>query len=177
RNTFGDYNPGGKLPITFPRNVGQLPLFYSYKPSGRGYGYVENDGSPMYPFGYGLSYTTFATDNISFNVVKDSIEISLSIKNTGDMLGSEVIQIYFTGTNGDVVLPCLELKAYKRVYLNAGEEANVTINVPNEAFSYLDKEMNMGMHDADYVVSVATSSVDVLEKFELKVRNKEIIKG
>ena len=131
---FGEVNPSAKLPITFPRSVGQLPLFYSAKPSGRGHGYVENDGSPLYPFGYGLSYTTFEMGKITHTLEDNSLTVTLPVTNTGDMDGTEVVQVYLTGTNCDVVMPCLELKAYRRAEIKAGETATVTLTVPAEAF-------------------------------------------
>ena len=109
---FGDANPSAKLPITFPRSVGQLPLFYSMKPSGRGYGYVENDGSPLYPFGYGLSYTTFNLDDYGCVEKDGGLAVSLTVENSGERDGAEVVQIYLSGRNCDVVMPRIELKAY-----------------------------------------------------------------
>lgn len=172
---FGDVNPSAKLPITFPRSVGQLPLFYSAKPSGRGYGYVENDGSPLYPFGYGLSYTTFAVANCVCENHGDGLRISLDVHNSGDRDGAEVIQIYLSGRNCDVVMPMKELKAYKRVEAAAGETVTVTLDVPAEAFCYYDRRMNYGMHDGDYTVSVATSCTDVHKTFEVQVRGGKIL--
>lgn len=166
---FGEVNPSAKLPITFPRSVGQLPLFYSMKPSGRGYGYVENDGSPLYPFGYGLSYTTFALSNFSCVNKDKQLTINLTVENTGAMDGAEVIQVYFTGRNCDVAMPLKELKAYKRVEVAAGEKVSVAIDVPAEAFFYYDRKMNYGMHSGDYTVSVGTSSADIVKTFEVKV--------
>jgi beta-glucosidase len=172
---FGDVNPGAKLPITFPRSVGQLPLFYCAKPSGRGHGYVENDGSPLYPFGYGLSYTTFALENVTCNTKGESLQISLDLHNTGDRDGAEVIQIYLSGRNCDVVMPTKELKAYKRVEVAAGETVTVTLEVPAEAFCYYDRRMTYGMHDGDYTVLVATSCEDVHKTFEIKVRDGKLL--
>ena len=172
---FGDVNPSAKLPITFPRSVGQLPLFYSMKPSGRGYGYVENDGSPLYPFGYGLSYTTFALENEALEKTDRGLEITLTVKNTGHMDGAEVVQIYLSGRNCDVVMPMKELKAYQRVEAAAGSGTEATILVPNEAFCYWDRKMNFGMHNGDYTVSVATSSVDVKKTFEVQVRDGKLV--
>ena len=172
---FGDVNPGAKLPITFPRSVGQLPLFYCAKPSGRGHGYVENDGSPLYPFGYGLSYTTFALENVTCNTKGESLQISLDLHNTGDRDGAEVIQIYLSGRNCDVVMPTKELKAYKRVEVAAGETVTVTLEVPAEAFCYYDRRMNYDMHNGDYTVSVATSSIDVHQAFEARVRDGKVL--
>lgn len=172
---FGEVSPSGKLPITFPKTVGQVPLFYSIKPSGRHYGYVENDGSPLYPFGYGLSYTTFSTDNFECVNNGDSLNIKLSIENTGVYDGAEVIQIYLTGINCDVVMPLKELKAYKRVELKKGEKAELDIHVPHDAFCYYDRNMNLGMHRGDYTVSIGTSCTDIIKTFEVKVRDGRLV--
>ena len=166
---FGEVNPSAKLPITFPRSVGQLPLYYAAKPSGRGHGYVENDGSPLYPFGYGLSYTTFEMGEITHTLEDNSLTVTLPVTNTGDMDGAEVVQVYLTGTNCDVVMPCLELKAYRRAEVKAGETATVTLTVPSEAFRYYDRKMTLGMHDGDYTVSVGASSADLRGSFKVKV--------
>ena len=171
---FGEVNPSAKLPITFPRSVGQLPLFYSAKPSGRGHGYVENDGSPLYPFGYGLSYTTFEMGEITHTLEDNSLTVTLPVTNTGDMDGTEVVQVYLTGTNCDVVMPCLELKAYRRAEVKAGETATVTLTVPAEAFCYYDRKMNLGMHNGDYTVSVGTSSADLRGSIKVKVRDGKL---
>lgn len=171
---FGEVNPSAKLPITFPRSVGQLPLFYSAKPSGRGHGYVENDGSPLYPFGYGLSYTTFEMGDITHTLEDNSLTVTLPVTNTGDMDGTEVVQVYLTGTNCDVVMPCLELKAYRRAEVKAGETATVTLTVPAEAFFYYDRKMNLGMHNGDYTVSVGASSADLRGSIKVKVRDGKL---
>jgi beta-glucosidase len=172
---FGEVNPSAKLPITFPRSVGQLPLFYSAKPSGRGHGYVENDGSPLYPFGYGLSYTTFEMGEITHTLEDNRLTVTLPVTNTGDMDGAEVVQVYLTGTNCDVVMPCLELKAYRRAEVKAGETVTVTLTVPSEAFRYYDRRMNLGMHNGDYTVSVGASSADLRGSFKVKVRDEKLI--
>ena len=168
---FGKTNPSGKLPITFPRSVGQLPLFYSMKPSGRGYGYVDNDGSPLYPFGYGLSYTTFEFDKFCLHNTGNKLKISFSAKNTGNFDGEEVIQIYFSGRNCDVVMPLKELKAYKRFGLKKKEALDITVEIPDDAFFYYDRQLKYGMHDGDYTISAGTSSTDIRKTFEVKVRN------
>ena len=171
---FGEVNPSAKLPITFPGSVGQLPLYYAAKPSGRGYGYVENDGSPLYPFGYGLSYTTFEMDGITHTAATDSITVSLNVTNTGAMDGAEVVQVYLTGTNCDVVMPRLELKAYRRVEVKAGQTVSVTLTVPAEAFCYYDRKMTLGMHNGDYTVSVGASSADLRGSFAVKVQDGKL---
>ncbi len=171
---FGDVNPSGKLPITFPKTIGQLPLFYSMKPSGRGYGYVNDDGSALYPFGYGLSYTRFSFDDISCKISENGIKISFTAENTGDFDGTEVIQIYFSGHSCDIVMPLKELKAYKRAEIKKGEKSSFEIEVCADAFCYYDRKLNFGMHDGDFTVSVATSSANVLKKFEIRVRDGKI---
>lgn len=172
---FGEISPSGKLPITFPKSIGQLPLFYSVKPSGRGYAYVENDGTPLYPFGHGLSYTKFAIDNFDYKLRKDNMSITLSIENTGDFDGAEVIQVYFTGRNCDVVMPLIELKAYRRVALKQGEKRSVTIEIPSEAFCYYDRKMTYGMHQGDYIISVGTSSSNIHNTFEVSVKDGSLV--
>ena len=172
---FGQTNPSGKLPITFPRSVGQLPLFYSMKPSGRGYGYVDNDGSPLYPFGYGLSYTNFEFDKFCLSNTDNSLKIRFSAKNTGDFDGEEVIQIYFSGRNCDVVMPLKELKAYKRFRLNKKESLDITVEIPDDAFLYYDRQLKYGMHNGDYTISVGTSSTDIRKTFEVRIRNGLIL--
>ena len=171
---FGDVCPSAKLPITFPKSVGQLPLFYSFKPSGRGYRYVENDGKPQYPFGYGLSYTKFEMNNYNCTSEGDRLSVSFSIKNIGGYDGAEIVQIYLSGKNCDVVMPLIELKAYRRIELSMGEKKDVTIEVPAEAFFYYDRKMSYGMHDGDYTVSVRTSSTDIKAEFEVRVRSKKV---
>ena len=172
---FGEVNPSAKLPITFPRSVGQLPLFYAAKPSGRGYGYVENDGSPLYPFGFGLSYTTFSLGDPAYETKETGLTLSLTVENTGAYDGAEVVQVYLSGRNCDVVMPRMELKAYKRVDVKVGEKVAVTMSVQSEAFCYYDRKMVYGMHDGDYTVSVGTSCADIRHTFEVKVRGGRVL--
>lgn len=174
---FGEVSPSGKLPISFPKSVGQLPLFYAYKPTGRGYAYNDNDGKPRYCFGHGLSYTTFALDDYGYNVEDNTLKVNFSIENTGDFDGAEVVQIYLAGRNCDVVRPVQELKAYKRISLNKQEKVNAVIEVPQEAFCYYDQKMVFDLHDGDYTVQLGTSCNNILKTFEVKVRNKKLYKA
>ena len=171
---FGEINPSGKLPITFPRSVGQLPLFYAAKPSGRGKGYIENDGSPLYPFGYGLSYTKFAFSNISKSVNDEGVTLSLDVENKGAYDGAEILQVYLSGRNCDVVMPTKELKAYKRVFVSAGEVKTAELCLTREAFCYYDRNMKYGMHDGDYKVMIGTSCEDIAYTLEASVRSGRI---
>ena len=171
---FGDINPSGKLPITFPRNVGQLPLFYSAKPSGRGKGYIENDGSPLYPFGYGLSYTKFAFASFGKSADGKGVTLSLSVENVGAYDGAELLQVYVSGRNCDVVMPSKELKAYKRIFVPTGEAKTVELQLTREAFCYYDRNMKYGMHDGDYKLMIGTSCEDIVYTAKASVRSGRI---
>jgi len=174
---FGEISPSAKLPITIPRCVGQLPLFYAYKPSGRGYGYNDNDGTPLYPFGYGLSYTEFEVANVSAELKGDCMAIAFDIENTGTYNGAEVMQVYLSGSNCDVVMPVKELKAYKRVNLKAGEKARVCMELDAEAFSYFDQELAFGMHNGDHTVMLGNSSSNIMWETAVKVRGGKLMQG
>ncbi len=171
---FGEYSPSAKLPITIPRCVGQLPLYYAYKPSGRGYGYNDNDGTPLYAFGHGLSYTEFSVSDVVPSAKGAGLDIAFNIANTGAYDGTEVIQVYLSGKNCDVVMPMKELKAYKRITLDKGESADAVITLDAEAFSYFDQELKFGMHNGDYTVMLGNASDNILHKFEVKVRGGKI---
>lgn len=164
---FGMISPSGKLPISVPRNVGQVPIFYSMKPSGRGYGYNENDGTPLYPFGFGLSYTSFSFSELCFTQEKGGVKITFTIENVGAYDGAEVVQVYVSGKNCDVVLPLKEMKAYKRVHLQKGEKQKVVINLPEEAFYYYDSEMNYGLHKGNFTITVGTSCTDSVGEYQI----------
>jgi beta-glucosidase len=171
----GQTNPSAKLPITIPKSVGQLPLFYSYKPSGRGYAYCDNDGRPLYPFGYGLSYTSFEITNPKLNLTPGGADISLDIKNTGGYDGAEVVQLYLGSHHCKVLRPLKELKAYKRVFLKAGESRNITLRLDADAFCYYDEDMNYGLHDGRHTLIPATSCEDEICRFEVCVKDGKII--
>ncbi|MBQ8953347.1 MAG: glycoside hydrolase family 3 C-terminal domain-containing protein [Clostridia bacterium] len=169
---FGGYNPGGKLPVTWMKHVGQLPLFYAYKPSGRGYGYENDDGKPLFPFGYGLSYTTFEIKNVSLCGTANGWTVSTEIKNTGAYDGDEVIQVYLHAERTKVVRPAKELVAYKRTQVKKGETVRVEIPVPGTVTSYYDADMNFGAHGGVFTLLVATSSDDADVKAKLPLSLK-----
>ena len=166
---MGKFSPSGKTPITFPRSAGQLPLNYSYKPSGRGYGYAENDGSPRWPFGYGLSYSSFEISDAALMQEKDNVSVSYRIKNTGTRDAAQVVQVYIGAKNCDVVMPVKQLAAYKRVELRAGESLCDSIAIPSDAFCYYDRQMRCGNHGGDFTVMLGTSSEDILYKLRLSL--------
>ena len=159
---WGENNPGGKLPVSWPKSVGQLPLFYGYKPSGRGYGYENNDGRPLYPFGYGLSYTAFALSDPSVTKTAGGWEVSLRVANTGAYDGDEVVGIYLTSRHTKVVRPVKELVAYRRVSVQKGETVRVTLTVPESVTSYYDADMFFGPHGGDFTLLIGTSAEEIL---------------
>ena len=151
----GTVNPGGRLPITWARSIGQNPMYYSIKPSGRGYGYVENDGSPLYPFGYGLSYTTF--DYKDFQTVEilekgQPLKVRVTVTNTGAVKGDEVVQVYIHDELASVVRPLKQLAAFQRVTLEPGESREVELEIPNRQFALWDRDMNFRVEEGWFEV-------------------------
>jgi beta-glucosidase len=142
---FGKVNPGGKLPVTFPRNVGQLPLVYNHKPSAKR-GYLFGDTSPQYAFGHGLSYTTFEYSALSIDdsnaEAHGEVKLRFTIKNTGDRVGDEVAQIYVRDVFASTTRPVMELKAFKRVTLQPKESKVLEVTLPINMLAYYDLDMN-----------------------------------
>ncbi|MBP8638715.1 MAG: glycoside hydrolase family 3 C-terminal domain-containing protein [Dictyoglomi bacterium] len=163
---FGDYNPGGKLPITFPRYTGQLPLYYNYKPSGRVDDYVDLRGpQPLFPFGYGLSYTQFRYSNLRINPEKigidEDINISFDIENIGKYKGDEVVQLYLHDLFASVARPVKELKRFKRVTLDVGEKRTVSFTLSKEDLEFLDTDMSLTVEPGTFEVLIGSSSEDI----------------
>ena len=151
----GKYCPGGRLPMSWAKSIGQNPLYYSLKPSGRGYGYVENDGKPLYPFGYGLSYTTFEYSGFQMKETlekDDTLHINLTVKNTGNVAGDEVVQIYMHDEIASVARPVKELAAYQRVTLQPNESKIVELDIPYRRFSLWDKDMKFHVEEGYFEV-------------------------
>jgi beta-glucosidase len=166
----GTVNPGGKLPISFPRSVGQLPVFYGHKVSGgrsHWHGeYVDGPTSPLYPFGHGLSYTTFAlVDPIVPRPTTgrgDSITVSVSVANTGNRAGDEVIQVYVRDLHASVTRPVLELKSFVRVALDAGASTSVRFDIPVAQLGFYDAGLTYVVEAGEIEVLVGTSSADLV---------------
>jgi len=160
---FGEYNPGGKLPITFPRSVGHIPAYYNYKPAARR-GYLFDDVSPLYAFGYGMSYTTFEVGEpvLSNTSIKigDSINVSVTVKNTGTVKGDEVVQLYIRDKVSSVTRPVKELKDFKRVTLEPGEQKTIEFSITPEKLSFYDINMAWTTEPGEFDIMVGNSSRD-----------------
>jgi beta-glucosidase len=161
---FGDVNPGGKLPVTIPRSVGQLPMFYNVKPSARR-GYLFDTVAPLYPFGFGLSYTTFdigvpqlSADHIG---VDGSVTVSVPVRNTGARLGDETVQLYVHQLVGSVTRPLKELKGFERITLSPGESKTVTFTLTPETFRMWNIAMQRVVEPGAFEVMVGPNSVDL----------------
>ncbi|HEX5834464.1 MAG TPA: glycoside hydrolase family 3 N-terminal domain-containing protein [Pyrinomonadaceae bacterium] len=159
---FGDYNPAGKLTISFPRSVGQLPLFYNRKPTARR-GYLFANKEPLFPFGFGLSYTTFAYSNLKINPAKigpaDNATVSVTITNTGKRAGDEIVQLYIRDLVSSVTRPIMELKDFRRISLAPGESKTVEFVLTPDKLSFLDLNLKSVVEPGWFDVMVGTSSV------------------
>jgi beta-glucosidase len=160
---FGDFNPGGKLPISVPRSVGQLPVFYNHKPSARR-GYLWSEATPLFPFGYGLSYTTFAIENVRLadeRIGRDgSTRVLADLTNTGERAGSEVVQMYIRDRVSSVTRPVKELKGFERVWLEPGEARTVEMEISTESLAFYDVNMEYVVEPGEFEIMVGNSSRD-----------------
>jgi len=171
---FGAENPSGKLPITFPIEEGQLPLTYTHHPTGRGNDYHDLSGEPLYPFGFGLSYTTFEISDLQLNQSKysenETIVAKVDVKNTGSKAGSEVVQLYIKDLLASVSRPIIELKGFKKVYLKPGESKQISIEVPVKELQFLDEKMNWIVEKGTYRIMVGNSSKNLPLKHNIEVQ-------
>ena len=169
---FGDVNPGGKLPITFPRSVGQLPAYYNHKPS-RARSYIFTSREPLFPFGHGLSYTTFTLDNVRVTPAEirpgQAATVRVDVANTGPREGDEVAQVYVHQRVASVTRPVKELRAFKRVRLKPGEKTTVEMTLGPEALALLDPSMKPVVEPGDYDVMVGPNSKE-LTRTTLRVK-------
>lgn len=181
---FGDVNPSGKLTATFPRNVGQLPIYYGHKSTGRPLAeggsfqkfrsnYIDVINSPLYPFGYGLSYTTFdyADLKLDKSTMKagQAIQASVRLSNTGKYDGEEVVQLYIKDMVGSITRPVKELKGFQKVFLKAGESKVVTFTVSEQDLKFYNNDLKFVAEPGDFTLFIGKNSQELLEtKFELK---------
>ncbi len=162
---FGDYNPSGRLTVTFPRHVGQCPTYYNHPKIGRPCSaskwsskYIDDETAPLYPFGYGLSYTTYVYENLSLSVEDDTLVVSVEVTNTGDIAGEETVQIYTQCRYGRRARPVKELKGWDKVTLDAGETKTVTVRITRETLGYYDAQCNFITEPNTYSVWAAHDS-------------------
>lgn len=180
---FGDVNPSGKLTMTFPRNTGQIPIFYSVKNTGRPVDqarpaekyksrYLDSPNTPLYPFGYGLSYTSFTYSDISLNKNdfqnNDTIIASVDIANTGAVDGEEIVQLYIRDLVGDVTRPIKELKGFRKIMIKKGEKVIIKFNITPSDLSYYHQDMSFKSDPGDFELYIGTSSADSrMKKFRI----------
>ncbi len=161
---FGDVNPGGKLPVTIPRSVGQLPMFYNAKPSARR-GYLFDTTEPLYPFGFGLSYTTFAIGEPRLSQARirnaDSVMVEVDVRNTGERAGDEVIQVYTRDRLASVTRPVKELHGFQRVTLLPGEAKTLQFTLDSRAFRLWNERMERVVEPGEFEILVGPNSVDL----------------
>ena len=153
---FGDYNPSGRLPMSVPRHVGQLPVYYN-KPAPAAHDYVEMSAKPLYPFGYGLSYTTFEYSDLTVT----GLDATFKVTNTGNHKGDEVVQLYLHQDLSTVVQPERQLKAFKRITLNPGETREVTLHLDYGDLAIVDANMKWTVEPGTYHVLIGPSSKDI----------------
>lgn len=170
---FGDYNPAGKLTMSFPRNVGQIPVYYNHKNTGRPMNpynkystkYLDTENDPLYPFGYGLSYTKFTYGEVKLSkqqlTAGDKLQVSIPVTNSGNYNGEEVVQLYIRDLVGSVTRPVKELKGYKKIALAKGETQTVTFEISVDDLKFYDKDMRWKAEPGDFTVFVGTNSRDV----------------
>lgn len=170
---FGKYNPGGKLPISIPRSAGHLPCFYNYKPSARR-GYLDADISPLFPFGYGLTYTTFLFSNLRLSRTTirrhETTQVMVDVKNIGSREGHEVVQMYIHDLISSVTRPVKELRGFKKIFLKPGESQTVSLPITPEHLAFTNINMEFTVEPGEFEIMVGNSSRDEdLQKVILKV--------
>ena len=173
---FGDVNPSGKLTMTFPKNVGQIPLFYNHKNTGRPLpegkwfekfrsNYLDVDNDPLYPFGYGLSYTNFQYSNITLSAPTmgqdGSVTAMVTVTNTGKYDGAEVVQLYIRDLVGSITRPVKELKGFDKIFLKAGKSKTVSFKITPELLRFYDYELNYVAEPGDFDIMIGGSSQSV----------------
>jgi len=179
---FGDYNPSGKLPITIPRHVGQLPIYYNYYPSkdwwiniGWSKSYIDIPATPLFEFGFGLSYTTFEYSNLQ--ILPESIgsagnvSVSINVKNTGNREGSEVVQLYINDVISSIVTPIKELKGFEKISLHPGEKKSVRFTLTPADLSFTDENMKPKVEPGTFNVMVGSSCEDIKLRGSFEITN------
>lgn len=169
---FGDVNPSGKITISFPKTVGQIPIFYNSKPSAHPIDYITVDTKPLYPFGFGLSYTTYKYSNLKLSQTKmkadGKVIASVEVTNSGQMKGDEIVQLYIRDKISSVTRPVKELKGFERISLEPGQTKTVNFTIDKSKLAFLDINMRYTVEPGDFDIMMGSSSVD-LKSVNLKV--------
>lgn len=179
---YGDVNPSGKLPVSFPRYVGQVPLYYNYKSTGRPFDpnskwtskYIDEPNAPQWPFGFGLSYTTFEYGDPKVQVLTPAndeaplLQVSVTLKNTGKVAGTEIAQLYVRDLVGSVTRPVKELKGFRKTELKPGETQTLTFNLSRHDLSFYRRDMSFGMEPGEFEIMVGGDSEN-LKKVKIKL--------
>jgi len=177
---FGFYNPSGRLPVSFPRTVGQIPVYYNRRHSSMG-SYVFTNSKPLFPFGYGLSYTEFKYRDLRVKPDEvgpgGEVEISFILENVGSRKGAEVCQLYVRDVVASVTRPVKELKGFAKVQLAPGERAEVTFRLPLELLAFYDRHMRLVVEPGEFEVMVGASSEDIKLKGNFRVVGKTLVLG
>jgi beta-glucosidase len=162
---FGDYNPGGKLPVSFPRSAGQLPIYYNRKPTARR-GYLFSTTEPLYPFGFGLSYTTFKYTGLQIAKprigINEETVVTVDVTNTGKLRGDEVVQMYIRDEVSSVTRPVKELKGFARISLESGETKKVSLTITPAKLQFYNREMKRVAEPGKFQIMVGGNSVDLM---------------
>jgi beta-glucosidase len=171
---FGSANPAGRLPITFPVSEGQLPLSYDHKPTGRGDDYVDLTGMPLFPFGFGLTYTTFEYSDLAITPATidpaGSVTVSCVVRNTGPRDGDDVVQLYVRDLSASVAQPIEALKAFERVHLATGGRTAIAFTLGPADLRLLNRDLKWIVEPGTYRVLVGASSKDIRLRGDLVVK-------
>jgi beta-glucosidase len=162
---FGDYNPAGRLPVTFPQDVAQVPLYYNNFPTGRGDDYIDMTGFPRYPFGHGLSYSEFEYSGLTLSEEQidkaGTLTLGMSVKNVSDRDGEEVVQLYVRDLVSTIVRPVMVLKGFKRIFVKAGEEKQVQFTLQAADLGYYHPDGSFVIEPGRFEVMIGGSSADI----------------
>jgi len=169
---FGNYNPSGKITATFPRSVGQIPIYYNHKNTGRPYDgkgpgkfrsyYMDISNDPLYPFGYGLSYTSFDYSDLIVSKARlkgeETLTATVSITNTGKYAGEETVQLYITDPVASVTRAVKDLKGFKKVFLQPGEKKEVSFSITTQQLKFYNSQLKYDWEPGEFIIQVGTSS-------------------
>lgn len=165
---FGDVNPSGKLTITITQSVGQIPIYYNHKPSAQFQNYISQEALPLFPFGYGLSYTKFIYNNLKFSADKiktgESVEVMVDVTNSGKMKGDEIVQLYISDKVASVTRPIMELKGFERITLESGQTKTIIFIVDKTKLAFWDYDMKYTVEPGEFDILVGKSSTDLIKK-------------